>query len=90
VSAIALNIEQLEAELRDCPRRVELDLSARGAFVVALLVRDAVRRGVLHGADGAMMQATVCAFKPMFEECPHALAALGEGWLGEGGDHEPA
>lgn len=74
------NLEQLEAELINCPHTVSLHLKARPAFVFTSLIQDALVRGSVGPTDAASFVAWARAFEPMFNDCPQAQAVIALGW----------
>jgi hypothetical protein len=80
--ALHVNIEQLEAEIVRLPadQRAVVELGGRAAFVLTMLIQNAIARGELRGQDAGAFASLCLGFDPLFAGCPNVQTRIQQGW----------
>jgi hypothetical protein len=83
-----VNIEQLEAELAGITgkRLATIEVAPRAAFVLTMLVQNALVRGELRGVDAFAFSGICLEFGPMWEGCPNVQTRISKGWPAKTGN----
>jgi hypothetical protein len=74
-------MEQLEAELAGIAGfTATVELAPRAAFVLTMLVQNALIRGELRGDDAFGFTGLCLEFAPMWKDCPNVQTRVRLGW----------